>query len=303
MDIKNRQITTNSPKAWFLASRPKTLTGAATPVLIGLGMVFHDTGKLMLLPTLLCILFAFVMQIDANFVNDYFDFKKGTDDATRLGPKRACSEGWITLKGMKYGIVFTTLSACIIGLPLAFYGGWPMVIVGLACVAFCILYTTSLSYKGLGDILVLIFFGIVPVMFTYYVQCGTFTIPTLLLSLACGMVIDTLLIVNNFRDRETDKMAGKRTLIVIVGERWGHRLYFICGLTGVILEIAGLALMESNTIAYIFPLLYVILMQRTFVKMKRIWKGKQLNSILGETARNIFLFGILCVCSIILSTI
>lgn len=121
------------------------------------------TGVFNWVPAILCLLFAWVMQIDSNFVNDYFDCKKGADDETRLGPRRACSQGWITMKAMKIGIAITTLIACIIGLPLVFYGGIEMVLVGITCVAFCFLYTTSLSYLGLGDVLVLMFFGIVPV--------------------------------------------------------------------------------------------------------------------------------------------
>jgi 1,4-dihydroxy-2-naphthoate octaprenyltransferase len=301
--MNEEQTKTNSSKAWFLAARPKTLAGAATPVLIGLGLIWHDKGTLLPIPTILCLLFAFVMQIDANFVNDYFDFKKGTDDSSRLGPKRACAEGWITLTAMKYGIFCTTAIACIIGLPLIFYGGWSMILVGIACVSFCILYTTSLSYKGLGDVLVLVFFGLVPVMLTYFLQCKTFTLPTFLFSLSCGLIIDTLLIVNNFRDRETDKAGGKRTLVVLIGEKWGYRLYPACAMMGIILEIIALIVMGSHPIAYLFPLIYLFLMQRTASQMHQIWKGRQLNSILGKTARNIFLYGILSVLSIVVSAI
>ncbi len=156
-------METNSPHAWFLAARPKTLTGAAVPVMIGIALAFHDAGTedFRIIPAILCMLFAFVMQIDANFINDYFDFKRGNDDETRLGPKRACSEGWITPSAMLKGIIATTLFGCAIGLPLIYYGGLEMIMVGLVCVVFCFLYTTLFSYLGLGDVLVLIFFGII----------------------------------------------------------------------------------------------------------------------------------------------
>ena len=200
-------METNSPHAWFLAARPKTLTGAAVPVMIGIALAFPDAGTedFRIIPAILCMLFAFVMQIDANFINDYFDFKRGNDDETRLGPKRACSEGWITPSAMLKGIIATTLFGCAIGLPLIYYGGLEMIMVGLVCVVFCFLYTTLFSYLGLGDVLVLIFFGIIPVCVTQYL-CAAPTagvglqginIEGLLIALACGIVIDTLLIVNN----------------------------------------------------------------------------------------------------------
>lgn len=151
-------IKTNSIKAWFLAARPVTLSAAAVPVMLGTALAYKDSNaNCQWIPALLCLLFAWIMQIDSNLVNDFFDFKHGNDDETRLGPKRACAEGWITMKAMKWGIIITTLLGCIIGLPLAFYGGKEMIIVGICCVLFCFLYTTKLSYLGLGDLLVLLF--------------------------------------------------------------------------------------------------------------------------------------------------
>ena len=210
-------IKTDSMKAWLLAARPKTLTGAAVPVMIGGALAYTDAkfyvdGVFSWTAFLLCLLFSFAMQIDANFINDFFDFANGTDDAeTRLGPRRACAQGWVKLDSMKRAIAATTCIACIIGLPLVRYGGLEMVLIGILCVVFAFLYTTFFSYQGLGDILVLVFFGIVPVCCTYYVQLHTFTWQVFLASLACGMVIDALLIVNNFRDRDNDRLAGKNT--------------------------------------------------------------------------------------------
>ena len=126
------QIKTNSPSAWVLAARPKTLTGAAVPVMMGLSLSFADSGvyQFKVVPALLCLLFAFVMQIDANFINDYFDYKKGIDDEHRLGPRRACAQGWVTSAAMKRAIAGTTVLACIVGLPLIFFGGLEMLLVG-----------------------------------------------------------------------------------------------------------------------------------------------------------------------------
>lgn len=211
-------ISTNSPHAWILAARPKTLTGAAVPVMIGISAAWAD-GFFRPVPALLCFLFAFFMQIDANFINDYYDFRKGLDDEKRLGPKRACAEGWITLPAMRRGIICTTLLSCLTGLPLVWYGGWTMVLIGVCCVVFCFLYTTCMARLGLGDLLVLVFFGLVPVGATYYLQSGTVVPEVWTLSLACGLVIDCLLVVNNYRDRDNDKAGGKITLVVRIGEK------------------------------------------------------------------------------------
>ena len=140
--------------------------------MIGISAAWAD-GFFRPVPALLCFLFAFLMQIDANFINDYYDFRKGLDDEKRLGPKRACAEGWITLPAMRRGIICTTLLSCLTGLPLVWYGGWTMVLVGVCCVVFCFLYTTCMARLGLGDLLVLVFFGLVPVGATYYLQSGT----------------------------------------------------------------------------------------------------------------------------------
>ena len=167
--MNESNVTTNSLKAWFLAARPKTLPGAAVPVMIGIASAISQYGDAVRVgAAVLCMLFALVMQIDANFVNDYFDFMKGTDDEKRLGPKRACAQGWITAVAMRRGLLYTTLLACVIGLPLVYYGGWEMILIGFACVVFCFLYTISFSYLGLGDVLVLVFFGLVPVCMTYW---------------------------------------------------------------------------------------------------------------------------------------
>ena len=228
---ENKKIKTNSWKAWLLATRPKTLDGAAVPVMIGVALALRTTGwqHCRFVPAILCFLFAFLMQVDSNLINDYFDFRHGNDDpATRLGPKRACSEGWITPRAMVAGLALVSVLACAVGLPLVWYGGWQMIIVGAACVLFAFLYTTFFSYQGLGDVLVLVFFGIVPVCFTYYViipeVARVITWQVVAISIGCGLVIDTLLCVNNFRDRENDMKDGKRTVIVRLGEEGGATL-------------------------------------------------------------------------------
>lgn len=291
-------IKTNSLKAWLLAARPKTLSGAAVPVMIGAALAWQDAKMydgdvFSWTAALLCLLFSFAMQIDANLINDFFDFVNGSDDAeTRLGPRRACAQGWVTLDAMKKAIALTTCLACVIGLPLAWYGGLEMILVGVLCVVFAFLYTTFFSYEGLGDVLVLVFFGLVPVGCTYYVQIHDLTWEVFLASLACGLVIDALLIVNNFRDRDNDRLAGKKTLIVRMGPEAGLQLYLGVGVGAMILD--GTFCLNGHPLATVFPLLYFVLHVFTYLRIKKIYQGKALNFCLGETARNIFIYG-LCV--------
>lgn len=300
MDETNVRV--NSLKAWILAARPKTLTGAAVPVMIGIAcaVAMYGWGGIRVVPAVLCMLFALIMQVDANFVNDYFDFMKGTDDEQRLGPKRACAQGWITASAMRSGLFVTTLLACIVGLPLVYYGGWEMIMVGLACVVFCFLYTISFSYIGLGDLLVLVFFGIVPVCMTYWLTAPPTALTSIpfavvLMSIACGLIIDTLLVVNNYRDIDNDRRAGKLTLIVRIGERGGLVLYLMLGLVGTILAIVGVVLLDWHDGQWTQSLLIIYTPFHTwaFNEMRSIRKGAELNRVLGMTARNMFIFGLL----------
>lgn len=301
-------VKTNSVKAWLLATRPKTLSAAAVPVMIGTAFAWRNTSEQFnWIPAILCLLFAWIMQIDSNLVNDYFDFKKGNDDETRLGPKRACSEGWITSDAMVWGILITTLLGCITGIPLILYGGLEMVMVGIACVVFCFLYTTLFSYHGLGDILVLLFFGIIPVCCTYYVCMPLHQqIPTgevIASSIACGLAIDALLIVNNYRDIDNDRSNGKITLAVRLGESKTRRLYESIGYiaAGIMIILVFFDLYQTDKFipTYAIYLIYIILHRQSYQEMKRINKGAKLNQVLGLTARNILVFGILSVAAIL----
>lgn len=287
------EVKRNSLHAWLLAARPKTLAGAITPVIIGTALAVMD-GQFSWLPALVCCLFACLMQVAANFINDLFDFLKGTDREDRLGPERACAQGWISPESMKRGIIVTVIVACLIGSTLLFYAGWQLIIVGLLCVLFAFLYTTGpypLSYNGWGDILVVIFFGFVPVGGTYYVQAMTWNTDVTVASLVCGLVVDTLLVVNNYRDRDADRQSGKRTIIVRFGEPFGRYLYLFLGIAASLLclwfAIGG------HWYAALLPQLYLFPHMATWRKMVRIHSGKKLNSILGETSRNMLFIGIL----------
>ncbi len=286
----NIEIKTNSGKAWFLAARPKTLTGACIPVIISTALAYAD-DVFKWQPALLCLLFAGLMQIAANFINDLFDFLKGTDRSDRLGPERACAQGWITTEAMKTGIAVTLCTACAVGLLLLNWGSLWLIALGATCVVFAFLYTTLLSYLGLGDLLVLFFFGFVPVLGTYYVQSGTVTYSCFLCAVISGLIIDLLLIINNYRDRDTDCKSGKRTLIALLGERFGNRQYLI---TGCLAWACCLWFVWHQHIwAFVLPTIFIPLHIKTWQEMVRIHEGKALNGILGKTSRNMFLFALL----------
>ncbi len=296
--MNEENIRKDSLKAWLLAARPKTLSGAAVPVMIGIALAFVDSREyyddvFSWTAAVLCLLFAFIMQIDANFINDFFDYVRGNDDSSsRLGPLRACTQGWVSIERMKQVIASTTVIACLVGLPLIWFGGFEMVLIGLLCVVFCFLYTTHLSYHGLGDVLVLVFFGIVPVCCTYYVQLHTVTWQVFWASVACGLVIDGLLIVNNYRDRYNDEADGKKTLVVMIGADKTEWLYLLLGVTACAIGIVFW--MNGHVLAFVLPFIYLLLHIFTWIKMRRINFGRQLNECLGETARNMFIYG-LCV--------
>lgn len=325
------KVRTNSFKAWWLAARPRTLTGAVAPVLVGGAMAvsmlhaktfgvewhfdFSDPALFkwllnILAPFGLCLLFAILMQIDANFINDYFDFKKGADRADRLGPERACSQGWITPCAMRVGIGIATLLSCLMGLfILLWHMQLELIIVGLLCVIFCFLYTTRLSYLGWGDLLVVVFFGLVPVVFTCYVMTnGDWNIPLVIAGLAMGLATDNLLMVNNYRDRNQDRLSGKRTIVVRIIDKYTERLgndagtkkaeqiirecYLWIGIFATILSFISLFLFSLSSIRCPIMLIYLILHFRAFRQLNTL-DGRDLNLLLATTARNIFLFGLL----------
>ncbi len=300
-------MKTNSLRAWLLASRPKTLAGAAAPVLVGGALAAHqlfadiaangalDTGRYAALPAVsaafaLCLVFALVMQVCANFVNDYFDFSKGADRADRLGPERACASGWVTPRAMRRAIAASAAAGCLAGLPLVAFGGWKMLAVGALCVAAAVFYTTHLSYLGLGDVLVVVFFGVVPVVFTYWCMVGEantiLLLDAALYGLAVGLATDCLLMVNNCRDVEQDRASGKRTLVVRFGLRAGQLAYLWLGIAATI--IAAVVMPGGAPSMLVYLLLHVL----AFRKLQA-HSGRDLNRVLGSTARNILVFGLL----------
>ena len=291
------EIKTNSLKAWLLAARPKTLSAALIPVMVAAALAVHSP-QCSWRALVICALFASLMQIVANFINDLYDFLKGTDRDDRLGPERACAQGWITPKAMRWGIAVVLILALICGALILFFPQISnfkfqisMVALGAACVVFAFLYTTILSYAGMGDLLVLLFFGFVPVCGTYFAATGTLTGQAWLAGLTCGVLIDTLLIINNYRDRDTDRLSGKHTLIAVMGEKFGRYFYLFCGIASWVL--AWLFWHDHGLWPALFTIPYIILHWLTWRQMVRIYEGKALNHILGLTSRNMLIFGLL----------
>lgn len=279
---------------WLKAARPKTLPASLSPVLLGCALAYRDNGcSLSVVPALLCFLVALFAQVASNFANDYFDFKKGADGADRLGPERAVAQGWIKPKSMLRATVLTLSLTCIFGCMLIPYGGWELIPVGLA-IAVCVLaYSTGpypLAYNGLGDVCVLLFYGIVPVCFTYYIQCMHFSLLSLLLSLALGVLSVNILIVNNYRDYFQDKNVGKRTSVVIFGRTFAKCLYLLNGIIAIVLVLP--LLMYATIVFILLFSAFFVLFVKSWIDMSRL-EGRALNKVLGDTARNEFIFALI----------
>ena len=295
---------------WILAARPKTLTGAMIPVILGSALAYHD-GVLNWLLVVCCALFAGFMQIAANMINDLYDYQKGSDREDRLGPERACAQGWITPKAMRRGIAVVLCLASMAGLADLWlcrkdlpYHGIELLVTGVLCIIFAFLYTYGLSYMGMGDLLVLLFFGLIPVCGTYYIQAHQITTPAILLGFIAGISIDALLVINNYRDREQDLISGKRTIIVWGGERFGRYLYLLIGLVSATMCIFFGYLLDGCLLYFqIAAYVYLALHISSWMQMNRIRSGKALNKILGLTSRNMFLFALLLAVAMNLETL
>ena len=214
---------------WFEATRPKTLPAAVAPVVLGTAMA-HSDGQLHLLPAAICLAFALLVQIGTNFANDYLDGIKGTDTDARLGPRRAVAAGLVLASTMKWAAIGILAFAFCLGLSLIHFGGWCLLAVGLSSVLCAWFYTGGpypLAYNGMGDVFVVLFFGLIAVGCTYFVQALQITVDVLLLGLACGLVINNILVVNNYRDLDEDIRASKRTLVVMMGRRFAQIQYLV----------------------------------------------------------------------------
>jgi 1,4-dihydroxy-2-naphthoate octaprenyltransferase len=285
--------------SWVLASRPETLTAAISPVLVGVSLSIH-MGEFRPFIALMTLLAAVLIQIGANFANDVYDFLMGSDREDRLGPTRATQSGLISPDDMKKGMWLVFLLAVCVGLYLASIGGWPIVGIGLASIVSAIAYTGGpypLGYHGWGDIFVFVFFGIIAVSGTYYLQTGTVTNESILLGISLGALSTAILIVNNLRDADTDIKSGKRTLAVRLGKQFVKIEYIIMKVVAFTAPIYILQFWDESTLYLILLLLPI-----SFRLIQSLYSetGESLNLVLSNTAQFLFHFSILLSVGLIL---
>ncbi len=281
-------------KAWLEAMRLRTLPVSVAGVVAGAGCAAHY-HSFKTLPFLICLLFAVMAQIVSNFANEYFDFKKGLDRKGREGFRRGVTEGDISPSAMLRATLILLMVACAIGCTLIIWGGWWLIAVGIAVAAFAMAYSAGpwpLSHHGLGEIAVIVFFGIVPVMMTAYVQTGSWNMwqVALPVSVAIGFMGANVLIVNNYRDADDDKAVGKKTTAVIFGRKVMGRIYFINGIIAVLLVVIA-TIPSMPLIWQAGALLYANLHYMLWVKLTHL-EGAALNPVLGQTAMLMFGFAL-----------
>jgi len=226
-------------------------------------------------------------QIASNFANDYFDYFKGSDTPDRLGPKRAVSEGWVSPKAMLIATLSVLAVACVLGIVLMIVVDWRLVFLGVAITVFALAYSGGkypLSYHGWGDVSVLVFYGIVPVVFTYYVQARVFSLDAFVCGLIVGFASINILVANNYRDYSTDLKANKRTTVVIFGKTFAEYFYLFNGFLSVLLTLYFLK--KGFVFTVVLSSVYLLLHIKTWREMIRIGLGRELIPILGKTARN-----------------
>ena len=276
-----------------MAARPKTLAAGVSPVLVASGLAIRD-GVFRWQYAAVCLLIAVLFQVASNFANDYFDYKKGIDTPDRVGPKRAVAEGWVSPRQMLVALYVVLAVAFVLGLTLMLVVDWRLLFVGVVVVVFALAYSGGkypLAYNGLGDVCVLVFYGIVPVVFTYYIQAMAFTVDAFVCGAAVGLASINILVANNYRDYSSDKQANKRTTIVIFGRKFGEYFFLVNGF----LAVAMCQYFWSRGLLYaaVLPLLYLILHIIVWSEMVRIGEGSGLIAILGKTARNTLIFSVL----------
>jgi len=273
----------NKTTAWFLACRPKTLSVSLSPVIVGTAVAWHDNHVLLWLPLLAAALGAAFIQIGTNLFNDVGDFLRGTDTPGRLGPKRAAAEGWLTARAISSGawVAFALAFAC--GTYLVWHGGWPIVAIGLASLTAGWAYTSGprpIAYGPLGELFVFVFFGVIAVSGSYYLQTLSLTPLALLAATLVGIHAAAVITVNNYRDLDGDARNGKNTLAVRLGRPAIRRLYVAEMLAPYIL----LPLLADLGWPSALPAMSLPLALRLIHRFHREPPGPVFNSILAATA-------------------
>lgn len=289
----------NKINSWIEAVRLRTIPVSISGVLIPIGYAVLD-NRFYWLPAVLCLLFAVLAQIASNFANEYYDFKRGFDKVGREGPRRSVTEGDISPEAMKTATFVTLGLACLVGLSLTYWGGLWLIAVGILIALGVLAYSTGpypLSHHCLGEVAVVVFFGIIPVNFTYYIETGCWRSDVVMASVAIGLMIANVIIVNNYRDRDDDKVVGKRTLAVAMGLRFSRLLYLANGLAAI--ALVSQTWLGCRRIWLIIPILYLAGNIALFVKISHL-KGRALNKMLGMTAMLVLFYslGFLLMCSL-----
>jgi 1,4-dihydroxy-2-naphthoate octaprenyltransferase len=281
-------------RAWILAARPKTLTAAGAPVATGVGLALLH-GVAAAGPATAALVGALLIQVATNLANDYYDFVRGGDTAERIGPIRVTQAGILAPGTVKRGMVATLGAALLVGIYLAAAGGWPVVVIGLVSLACAVLYTGGpfpLAYHGLGDLFVFVFFGLVAVGGTVWVQGRVWPPDALLAGTALGALTTAILVVNNLRDIDTDRRAGKRTLAVRLG-RTGTRLEYVALLL-VAFACPGVGVLVFGwPDAALLPMVTAPLCAAPTRRVLLHGDPRELLPALGETSRVVASFGVL----------
>ena len=290
---------------WILAARPKTLPAAVVPVALGTALAWSDGGFLGF-PALVCLVFAVLIQIGANFANDYYDHQKGADTEDRIGPARAVASGWISPPAMRRAMILVFVVAFLVGCLLVPYGGPRLLLIGVLSVLGGIAYTGGpypLGYNGLGDVFVFAFFGVVATGFTYFVQTQAWTLEVTLLSFIPGALATNLLVVNNLRDIATDRAAGKRTLAVRFGVAAGVAEYTLMWLLALGSSLAlgilrGQPLWVLPWVLTALAVVHTLQLARAQGRSPGHWLG-----LLTKTAVALLAFGLLQIAGMLLATL
>lgn len=285
---------------WIMASRPKTLLAAFVPVIVGSSLAFMQ-GSFQPIAAFVALLCALLIQIATNFTNDLYDFLKGADNKKRVGPVRVLNAGLVTPEKMKFAIYLTFFLAFVLGLYLVYLTGTIILIVGIVSIIAGLAYTAGpypLAYNGLGDIFVFIFFGVVGTVGTYYVQVQEISALSFLASIPVGALITNILVVNNYRDIDQDRFAGKNTLAVKLGKTFSRYEYLILMISSFFVPFIFYIFYDISLWIFL-PYLTLPLAYKLVIMLFEL-QGEQLNSTLELTAKFSALYGILFAIGIVL---
>ncbi len=294
MSTHNAESTQISPtRAWLLASRPRTLPAALAPIIVGSALAY-DAGGFHLPAMLAALAVALLLQIAANLANDGFDHLHGADSDDRLGPMRVTQHGLLTFRQVMAGTAVVTGLSVLAGGYLVYRGGWPVLLLGVAAVVVMLTYTGGplpFGYRGLGELAVFVFFGLLGVAGTFYVQALRLPLEAILLALPVGALISAILVVNNLRDIETDARAGKRTLAVRLGAR-ASVVEFAALVLGAYLSLPLVWYVSGELWWWLLPWLSLPL-AFTLLRAIASERGRSLNRRLAQTAQLALLFSLL----------